>query len=48
MYSGYQLCDQLKPKQRCFRLREFKQGEYHDLIMNTFPRIESAEITQFR
>jgi len=38
LYSGFQICDALKPNQKCFRLRLYKQGEYDDLFHEHLPK----------
>ena len=37
MYSGFQLCHDLQPKQRCFRLREYNQGTFDDVFHEHIP-----------
>ena len=37
MYSGVQLCNDLKPKQRCFRLRKYNEGTFDDIFHEHVP-----------
>lgn len=37
-YSGFQICDDLKPNQKCFRIRLYKEGEYEDLFHEHIPK----------
>ena len=43
LYSGFQICDALKLKQKCFRLRIYKEGEYHDLYHEHIPKHRISE-----
>jgi hypothetical protein len=38
MYSGFQVCVQLGPKEKCFRLRKYKEGTYVDIFHEHIPR----------
>lgn len=37
-YSDFQICDALKPKQKCFRLRQYNQGKFDDLFHKHIPK----------
>ena len=43
LYSGFQICDALKPKQKCFRLRIYKEGKYDDLYHEHIPKHRISE-----
>lgn len=38
MYSGFQLCPDLKLKEKCFRLRRYNEGVFDDLFHEHVPR----------
>jgi hypothetical protein len=38
MYTHYEICSQLKPKVRCFRLRRYKEGIYDKLFHEHVPQ----------
>ncbi len=42
-YTRYQLCDELEPKQRCFRLRRRNGLEFEDLFHEHVPRHRISE-----
>ena len=37
MYSGFQLCETLKPKERCIRLRAYNEGRFDDMYHEHIP-----------
>ena len=43
LYSGFQICDALKPKQKCFRLRRYNQGKFDDLFHEHIPKHRISE-----
>ena len=38
MYSAVQLCNDLKPKQRCFRLQKYNEGAFDEIFHEHIPR----------
>ena len=38
MYSGYKLCNDLEPKQKCFRLQQYNEGIFDDVFHEHVPR----------
>lgn len=38
MYSGFQLCNDMEPKQKCFRLRRYNQGVFDDIFHEHVPK----------
>jgi hypothetical protein len=38
MYSGFQLCNDIEPKQKCFRLRRYNQGVFEDVFHEHIPK----------
>jgi hypothetical protein len=38
MYSGFKICSDLEPKQKCFSLRRYNKGVYDDVFHEHVPR----------
>jgi len=38
MYSGFKICNDIEPKQRCFRLRRYNQGVFDDIFHEHVPK----------
>ena len=43
VYSGFQLCPSLTRKEKCIRLREYKQGQFQELFHEHVPAHQLAE-----
>lgn len=39
-----QICESLKPEQKCFRLRQYSQGKFHDLFHEHVQRHRISEV----
>ena len=38
LYSGFEICTNLKPNQKCFRVRSYKEGKYYDTFHEHIPK----------
>ena len=43
MYSCFQLCQSLTPKEKCIRLREYKAGQFQELFHEHVPAHQLAQ-----
>ncbi len=38
LYTGYKICKGLKANEKCFRLHEYNEGEFHELFHEHIPK----------
>lgn len=43
MFPGFQICTDLKPKEKCFRLREYDEGKFNDIFHEHIPKHRISE-----
>lgn len=43
MYSYFQLCQRLTPKEKCIRLREYREGQFQELFHEHIPAYQLAQ-----
>jgi hypothetical protein len=47
MFTGFQICSDLRPKQKCFRLREYDEGIFKDIFHEHIPKHRISEDNAF-
>jgi len=38
IYSGFKVCSSLKPNEKCFYVREYSEGKFHEILHEHVPK----------